>query len=188
MIPGFLRTPLVLALLGMSSYLPDVVNASKLRVVHPTELKESFYTDIHGEKEEGVMKSSMANFGFFNYGTTIKGRLHNPVSNTDGCVPFTIENFVEEHFEQSKRHGHRPIIMVDRGTCHFVKKAQNVQNFGATMMVVVDNKSQEDPELLIMADDGRGSSVKIPSFLIGMTDGDTLKKEIHEEAEAEKHR
>lgn len=77
--------------------------------------------------------------------------------------------------------------MVDRGKCHFVKKAQNAQNFGGMMLVVVDNKSWEDPELLIMADDGRGSSVKIPSFLIGMSDGDKLKKEIHEEEAAEKH-
>ena len=130
----------------------------------------------------------MANFGFFNYGTTIKGRLHYPISNTDGCEPFTIENFVEEHLEDGEEHGHKPIIMVERGTCHFVVKAQNVQNFGGMMMVAVDNKSTEDPELLIMADDGRGSSVKIPSFLIGMADGDRLKKEIHEEEEAEKHR
>ena len=50
------------------------------------------------------------------------------------------------------------------------------------MMIVVDNKSYENPELLIMADDGRGSSVKIPSFLIGMGDGDKLKEAIHEEA------
>lgn len=70
--------------------------------------------------------------------------------------------------------------MVDRGDCHFVKKAQNVQNFGAMMMVVADNKDMEDPELLIMADDGRGGSVKIPSFLIGKSDGKKLETEIHE--------
>lgn len=50
-------------------------------------------------------------------------------------------------------------------------------------MVVVDNKAREDPELLIMADDGRGGSVKIPSFLIGKADGDRIIEEIHEEAE-----
>ena len=38
-------------------------------------------------------------------------------------------------------------------------------------MVVIDNKEREDPEMLIMADDGRGASVKIPSFLIGYSDG-----------------
>ena len=62
----------------------------------------------------------MANFGFFNYGTTIKGRLHYPISNTDGCQTFTDENFVEEHMKNSQEHGHQPIILVDRGNCHFV--------------------------------------------------------------------
>ena len=119
-VPGFLRAPVIFALMGLSS---TVVDASKLKVVHPTALADSFYTDIHGLKEKGVMKSSMANFGFFNYGTTIKGRLHYPIRNMDGCEPFTDEDFVEEHLENSERHGHRPIVMVERGTCHFVKKA-----------------------------------------------------------------
>lgn len=48
------------------------------------------------------------------------------------------------------------------------------------MMIVADNKDREDPELLIMADDGRGGSVKIPSFLISKSDGKKLENEIHE--------
>jgi len=86
------------------------------------------------------MKSSMANFGYYNYGTTIRGRLHYPISNTDGCKPFEKHNFVEQHLENSHHHGHKPIIMVDRGHCHFVQKAQNVQNFGGMMVVVIDEK------------------------------------------------
>lgn len=35
--------------------------------------------------------------------------------------------------------------------------------------------------MLIMADDGRGRSVKIPSFLIGKEDGQKLITEIHDE-------
>jgi len=46
-------------------------------------------------------------------------------------------------------------------------------------MVVVDNQNKVGSEILIMGDDGRGSSVKIPSFLIRMADGGKLKKEIH---------
>jgi len=116
------------------------VSASKLKIVHPTTLAKSFFYDIHGNKELGVMKSSMANFGYYNYGTTIRGRLHYPISNTDGCKPFEKHNFVEQHLENSHHHGHKPIIMVDRGHCHFVQKAQNVQNFGGMMVVVIDEK------------------------------------------------
>ena len=71
--------------------------------------------------------------------------------------------------------------MVKRGDCHFVKKAQNVQNFGAMMMLVIDNKPGENPELHQMADDGRGNKISIPSFMISLGDGKKLIEEIHEE-------
>jgi len=49
--------------------------------VHPSELKKAFLSRIDGEMEEGVIKSSLGNFGHFNYGTTLKGRLHYPLQN-----------------------------------------------------------------------------------------------------------
>jgi len=51
---------------------------------------------------------------------------------------------------------------------------------------VVDNKENEDPEFLVMADDGTGSSVNIPTFLIGKSDGSILKEEIHKKVEPKK--
>ena len=71
------------------------------------------------------------------------------------------------------------IIMVDRGNCHFVEKAQNIQNFGGALVVVVDNKKNEDASQLHMADDGKGKAVTIPSFIIGYQDGVILKEAIH---------
>ena len=47
------------------------------------------------------------------------------------------------------------------------------------MGIVIDNKRYENPKNLIMADDGSGSSVKIPTFLIAYTDGQKLIKAIH---------
>ena len=46
-------------------------------------------------------------------------------------------------------------------------------------MVVVDNKETEDVDSIVMADDGKGSSVHIPTFLIGYEDGLMLKEEVH---------
>ena len=56
------------------------------------------------------------------------------------------------------------------------------------MGVVIDNKRFENPKNLIMADDGSGSSVKIPTFLISYSDGQKLIQSIHhtEEVEEEK--
>lgn len=41
--------------------------------------------------------------------------------------------------------------------------------------MIVDNKSNRDVELIVMADDGKGESVNIPTFLISMFDGVTFK-------------
>jgi hypothetical protein len=65
--------------------------------------------------------------------------------------------------------------MVDRGTCHFVSKVLNIQKYGGILAIIVDNKEFEDPDRLIMSDDGTGKAVKIPSFLIGKSDGDKIK-------------
>ena len=39
------------------------------------------------------------------------------------------------------------------------------------MAVIVDNKENEIVNRVVMADDGKGASVNIPTFMIGMHDG-----------------
>ena len=46
-------------------------------------------------------------------------------------------------------------------------------------MIVADNRPTEDPSQLVMADDGNGASIYIPSFLIDMHDGIKIKETIH---------
>lgn len=43
------------------------------------------------------------------------------------------------------------------------------------MLLVIDNNASESPSSLVMADDGMGSSVRIPSFIIKKSDGEKLK-------------
>lgn len=47
------------------------------------------------------------------------------------------------------------------------------------MTVVVDDKIMEDPDSLVMADDGKGESVNIPTFMVSLLDGQRLKDAIH---------
>ena len=46
-------------------------------------------------------------------------------------------------------------------------------------MLVTDNL-YEEPQYIVMADDGKGGSVNIPSMLISKLNGDKLKKSIHD--------
>jgi hypothetical protein len=63
------------------------------------------------------------------------------------------------------------IAVVDRGTCTFVVKAENVQNAGAVGMIVVDNAAGSPPAAL----GGTDPAVTIPAVRITLADGATLK-------------
>lgn len=92
------------------------------------------------------------------------------------------------------------ILMVDRGGCTFVKKVRNAQRAGAAGVIIADNtclcsdmecieadaEKNGDGNLMcetsepIMADDGSGSDISIPSFLMFKVDADAVKNEVKE--------
>lgn len=113
--------------------------------------------------------------------------MHYPTKNVDGCREFTDDDFNGEHLEDGRKHRHAPIIMVDRGNCKFTHKSKHIMDYGGVMSIIVDNKENEKATNLIMADDGTGHAVKIPSFLIGFNDGSILKESIHETEEEKDH-
>lgn len=65
------------------------------------------------------------------------------------------------------------IIIARRGQCTFVNKVRNAERSGASLLVVVDSRA-ENVTNVIMGDDGTGTGIRIPSMLIGKTDGDML--------------
>lgn len=86
------------------------------------------------------------------------------------------------------------ILMVDRGGCTFVTKVRNAQRSGAAGVIIADNtclcsagdkcvnKGYECEEREpIMADDGSGSDISIPSFLMFKQDADAIIKALKKE-------
>jgi len=87
------------------------------------------------------------------------------------------------------------ILMVDRGGCTFVQKVRNAQRTGAAGVVIADNtclcadaecmEASENPTCEtsepIMADDGSGSDISIPSFLMFKHDADKVKEQLMED-------
>ena len=67
------------------------------------------------------------------------------------------------------------IMIATRGGCSFTAKVRNAERSGASMLVVVDTK-RENIKKVIMGDDGTGMGIRIPSMLIGKTDGEKLIK------------
>jgi len=127
------------------------------------------------------LRSSLGNFGDFLYGVDMRGRVHYPLNNTKACHPFNESDFHLDHLREGSLDGHKPIILVDRGECTFVTKARHIQEFGGVLAIIADNVEFEAANRLIMSDDGTGNGIKIPSFLIGKSDGDMLKEYIHKD-------
>jgi len=84
------------------------------------------------------------------------------------------------------------ILMVDRGMCTFVTKIRNAQRSGAAAVIIADNSClcssgnecnsdpgvECEPREPIMADDGSGSDISIPSFLMFKQDADIVKAQL----------
>jgi hypothetical protein len=84
------------------------------------------------------------------------------------------------------------ILMVDRGGCTFVKKVRNAQKLGAAAVIIADStclcSAGEDcvseggtfceTKEPIMADDGSGADVTIPSYLMFKQDAEPIKEVI----------
>lgn len=73
--------------------------------------------------------------------------------------------------------------MIDRGNCTFVTKVRNIEKVGAKMAIICDNKP-ESSENVIMADDGSGSAINIPSFIIRKRDCDIIKAELNKQQDS----
>ena len=65
------------------------------------------------------------------------------------------------------------MIIARRGECTFVNKVRNAERAGASLLVVVDTRVENITQV-IMGDDGTGTGIRIPSMLIGKTDGEIL--------------
>ena len=68
---------------------------------------------------------------------------------------------------------HTPFFIAERGGCTFVKKVRNMENVGVAVGIIYDNMD-ENPDSVIMTDDGTGGGLKIPSMLISRMDGKKL--------------
>lgn len=63
-----------------------------------------------------------------------------------------------------------PFFVAYRGGCSFVKKVRNMEQIGVAVAVIIDD-STDNVESIVMSDDGTGGGIRIPSMIIGKTDG-----------------
>ena len=69
----------------------------------------------------------------------------------------------------------KKFVLIKRGGCKFTKKILNAQKRGADMVIIYDNVKTLSPTV-IMANDGHGHLVDIPSIFISNDDGERIKQ------------
>ena len=101
-----------------------------------------FHSFIHFKE----LDISVANYGYIPYGQSLIGNLYysNP---RNACLP--LSNIAMNLTDPS------PIIVIERGACHFVTKSHYAQLFGAKMAIILDNEVEKE-ESVLMIDDGYG--------------------------------
>lgn len=160
---------LLVVLLGLcsaQSFDPDEESAS-LKIVSPDALKTQFPKGVYLKP---AMFGSPMHIDFDE--KKITGQvLFAPSDDDDGCKPINKTEFNVKDNDLSPY-----IIMVERGSCDFVVKVQHVQDIGAKAAIIVNQYS--GTWLPLMADDGNGTSIHIPSVLIRKADGDAIAKSL----------
>jgi hypothetical protein len=118
----------------------------------------------------------VAHFGHVPYGKTLMGNVYYANPN-DGCTSLNRTN-MNWHEENENDPSNVPIVFLDRGNCTFVTKTKMAQMVGAKMVIIADNKAEENITGIIMADDGHGQSLNIPTIMIGKADADKIRNYI----------
>lgn len=149
----------------------------------------------HNLYKNGGYDHREALFGKPNYGGSIAQNVY--YTESDLCDPSKPIGKTHPHEVNEKGETYlKPpfILMVDRGNCAFVQKVRNAQRNGAAGVVIADNVCLcSDQECIaqqtgsedgaapcetaepVMADDGSGSDVSIPSMLMFKHDADKVK-------------
>jgi len=175
-------TTVVLVLL--SGVLVDADGDPKVSSRLQVHIPHDFYRDGGYDHREAL-------FGIPPYGGSITQNVYyaesdlcDPNVDTRGGVPSRGADVSGEQIPWPSPY----ILMVDRGGCTFVTKVRNAQRSGAAGVIIADSSclcsagdsctSDEECEERepIMADDGSGNDISIPSFLMFKQDADPIKE------------
>jgi len=152
--------------------------AGQIRVMTPDWLVRQFTESM------GRIDGSTATFGAPFYGDRVLGRLvygesrlnHSHCVEEDYDVPKPVEFASSASSNEQVRLIN--IIMVRRGKCSFTTKVKVAYEKGAHAVLIVDREDSDltskDMANIIVADDGFGDKIHIPSVLISKMDGRKL--------------
>lgn len=150
---------------------------SQIRVLAPPRVVQDFQTS------HGRIFGSTSTFGAPFYGDRVYGRLvYGTPKQNNHCTEEDYDVPSPEKFMPAGKSYNEVrlinIILVERGSCSFVTKVKVAQKKEAHAVIIVDTqgstRTTRDIQDIIVADDGYGSNVDIPSVLISREEGQKL--------------
>lgn len=152
---------------------------AQIRVMSPQWLVENF-------QDHGKVQGSTSTFGAPFFGDDVIGKLVYGES-TSGHEHCTVDDYTlpDQDAEVALRGSSENaeaqlinIVVVRRGKCSFTQKVKVAYQKGAHAVIVVDKEDSDltskDLQNVIVADDGYGGEIHIPSILISKQDGAAL--------------
>lgn len=115
---------------------------------------------------------STATYGEPYYGQVITGRI--VYAEYKGAVG---KPHCTDDYKLPDEEGIPLIPILERGGCTFVTKTRVAAAMGAKAVIIIDSEARSKDELsrIIVADDGTGGDIRIPTILITKADGESLK-------------
>jgi len=142
---------------------------SDIIIKGPNDLRQIF--------DSKPIKTSDSNFGFNPYGFILSGIIHYSVQNKEADFACNLKSLTDTFnklgTDNKKNNDLIDILLINRGSCHFVEKARNAQAIGAKALIVI-NKDDSDLDSFIMSDDGTGKDITIPVMMITKSEGEKL--------------
>jgi len=143
-------------------------SGGEIRIIGPKTLLERY------KSTGGIINAKPALFGIPVYNGNFVGIVQTYIKNPEVCYTLPANYFQSDLMDESTK----TIALIERGSCTFVQKVKNCQRAGAKGVVVYNN--DKSGLLPIMADDGTGDSVLIPSIIITLEDGLALQSAVQE--------
>mmetsp|Transcript_29560 Transcript_29560/g.35151 ORF Transcript_29560/g.35151 Transcript_29560/m.35151 type:complete len:511 (-) Transcript_29560:225-1757(-) len=173
---NYYRRNVLAFVLAIATSAPSSIEAARVS----SKLQVRLPKDLSSDRDNGF-EHREALFGVPPYGGAIQSLLQH--ANNDLCSGPLDRNTLSSP-------GQPFILMVDRGSCTFVQKVRNAQHSGAVAVIIADNTCQckhvkdgcqleegtlcEEREPL-MADDGSGTDITVPTMLMFKQDADPIK-------------
>ncbi|XP_034026629.1 protease-associated domain-containing protein 1-like [Thalassophryne amazonica] len=94
-----------------------------------------------------------------------------PADPADGCSDLKDQKIINGQ-----------VILVERGGCSFIQKAQHVEEAGGKAVIIADNVEDNDSQYLDMITDGSAAKPSIPALFLLGRDGMMIRRSLQRQA------